>query len=319
MLYSREMDFYKGDKIVKIKSEYTGMFAALFSNVIFGFSFIFSKLALSVTEPLIILAVRFTVAFLVMNLLWLLGIIKLEFKGKNKKGLLLMGLAQPLLYFIFELYGLSLVSSALSGIIISLVPVGVLLISGVFLGEKPTKIQVICTLVSIVGVSLLSLLSNDGAKNYFLGVVLLLAAVISAAAFNILSRKESAIFSPFERTYAMFLIATIGFNIIAFSVFRGQYIGEIVSAFKNSNFIIAIVYLSVLSSVAAFMLFNYSTSKISAVRSASFSNIIAVVTVLAGLIILKERFSLLEILLCIPVIMGVWGVNYSGAKNSFNN
>lgn len=313
------MDFYKGDKIVKIKSEYTGMFAALFSNVIFGFSFIFSKLALSVTEPLIILAVRFTVAFLVMNLLWLLGIIKLEFKGKNKKGLLLMGLAQPLLYFIFELYGLSLVSSALSGIIISLVPVGVLLISGVFLGEKPTKIQVICTLVSIVGVSLLSLLSNDGAKNYFLGVVLLLAAVISAAAFNILSRKESAIFSPFERTYAMFLIATIGFNIIAFSVFRGQYIGEIVSAFKNSNFIIAIVYLSVLSSVAAFMLFNYSTSKISAVRSASFSNIIAVVTVLAGLIILKERFSLLEILLCIPVIMGVWGVNYSGAKNSFNN
>lgn len=312
-------DLNKGDRKLKIKSEYTGMFAALFSNVIFGFSFIFSKLALSVTEPLIILAVRFTVAFAVMNILWLFGVIKLDFKGKSKKGLILMGLAQPLLYFIFELYGLSLVSSALSGIIISLVPVGVLLISGVFLGEKPTKIQVVCTLVSIVGVSLLSLLSNDGAKNYFFGVVLLLAAVISAAAFNILSRKESMVFSPFERTYAMFLIATVGFNIIAFSVFRGQYIGEIVSAFKNTDFVIAIGYLSVLSSVAAFMLFNYSTSKISAVRSASFSNIIAVVTVLAGLIILKEHFSLLEILLCVPVIMGVWGVNYSGAKNTLND
>ena len=295
------------------------MAAALFSNVIFGFSFIFSKLALCVTEPLVILAVRFTVAFAVMNILWILGIIKLEFKGKSKKGLLFMGLAQPLLYFIFELYGLSLVSSALSGIIISLVPVGVLLISGVFLGEKPTKIQVLCTLVSIVGVSLLSVLSNDGAKNHFLGVILLLAAVISASAFNILSRKESATFSPFERTYAMFLIATVGFNVLAFSLLRGRYFLEIVRAFKSTDFIVAIIYLAILSSVAAFMLFNYSTSKISAVRSASFSNIIAVVTVLAGVIILREDFSVLEFLLCIPVIMGVWGVNYSGAKKLLND
>lgn len=304
---------------MSFKSENKGMAAALFSNVIFGFSFIFSKLALSVTEPLVILAARFTVAFAVMNILWLLGVIKLEFKGKDKKGLIFMGLAQPLLYFIFELYGLSLVSSALSGIIISLVPVGVLLISGVFLGEKPTKIQVLCTLISIVGVSLLSVLSNDGAKNHFLGVVLLLAAVISASAFNILSRKESAIFSPFERTYAMFLIATVGFNVLALSLLRGRYFVEIISAFKSSDFIIAIIYLAILSSVAAFMLFNYSTSKISAVRSASFSNIIAVVTVLAGVIILKENFSYLELLLCIPVIMGVWGVNYSGAKKSLND
>ena len=47
--------------------------------------------------------------------------------------------------------------------------------------------------------------------------------------------------------------------------------------------------IAVLSSVAAFMLYNYSTSVISAVRSSSFSNIITVVTVLAGVLILKEK------------------------------
>lgn len=296
---------------VNNKNTTFGMVAALVSNIIFGFSFIFSKLALSVAEPMIILAVRFTVAFAVLNILWVLGIIKLEFKGKSKKGLLLMAIAQPLLYFIFELYGLSLVSSALSGIIISLVPVGVLLISGVFLGEKPTKIQVLCTCVSIVGVSALSILSNDGNKNHLLGVVLLVLAVVAAAVFNILSRKESANFSPFERTYAMFLIATVGFNIIAFSKFGTSYFTHLVSSFKSSDFVIAILYLAVLSSVAAFMLFNYSTSKISAVRTASFSNIISVVTVLAGVVILKEKFSVMQLLLCVPVILGVFGVNYS--------
>lgn len=299
---------------MNIKKENLGMAAALVSNIIFGFSFIFSKMALTAAHPLVILAVRFTVAFAVMNLLWLFGVIKLSFKGKPKKGLLLMAIAQPLLYFIFELYGLNLVSSALSGIIISLVPVGVLLISGIFLGEKPTLLQIICTIISIIGVSALSVLSNDGNKNHLLGVILLLVAVIAAAVFNILSRKESASFSAFERTYAMFLIASVGFNIIALSVLGGSYFTEIVSAFKNGSFLIAILYLAVLSSVAAFMLFNYSTSKISAVRTASFSNIISVVTVLAGIIILKEELSVLEILLCVPVILGVWGVNYSKSK-----
>jgi len=194
------------------------------------------------------------------------------------------------------------------------VPVGVLVISTLFLRENPTKTQVFYTLVSIVGISAISILSNDGEKSYLLGVALLVGAVIAAAVFNILSRKEAEHYSPFERTYAMFFIATVGFNIIAFCVLGKGYFSEVVSAFQSSDFIIAIIYLSVLSSVAAFMLYNYSTSKISAVRSSSFSNIITVVSVLGGVIILKEKFSILELLLCIPVILGVWGVNYQKEK-----
>lgn len=287
-----------------------GMAAALAANIIFGFSFVFSKLALSVSHPLVILAVRFTVAFLLMNILWATGALKLNFKNKPKGKLLAMAVAQPLLYFILELYGLKMVSSALSGIIIALVPVGVLVISALFLSEKPTKKQVGFTLLSIAGISAISILSNDGQKNYFLGIALLVGAVIAAAVFNILSRSQAENYSPFERTYAMFLLATVGFNIIAFSVLGKGYFTEIATAFKSSDFIIAVFYLSVLSSVTAFMLYNYSTSKISAVRSSSFSNIITVVSVLGGVIILKENFSILELLLCIPVILGVWGVNY---------
>ena len=55
--------------------------AAILTNVIFGFSFLFSTVALRHAHPLLILQIRFTVAFAVLNLLWLLGIVKLDFKG----------------------------------------------------------------------------------------------------------------------------------------------------------------------------------------------------------------------------------------------
>ena len=291
------------------KQEFLGMMAALTANVIFGFSFIFSKLALSVTEPLVILAVRFSVAFLVLNLLLFTGKITISLKGKPKKRILLMGLCQPLLYFIFELYGLSLVSSALSGVIISLVPVAVMLLAVFLLKEKPTAVQVVCTVLSIGGVAGISILSNDNSKNYTLGVILLVFAVICAAVFNVLSRGESVNYNPFERTYVMFLLGAVGFNIIGLISMKGEYFPEILRAFSKPEFIIAILYLSVISSLLAFLLYNYSTSKISVVQSSSFSNIITVVTVIAGVVFLKESFSLIEYFICLLIVLSVWGVN----------
>ena len=301
---------------MNIKKQTIGTLAALIANLIFGLSFIFSKSALAVAHPLIILSVRFTVAFLALNLVVIFLPQTPKFKGKPKRNLLLMRFMQPLLYFIFELYGLSLVSSALSGVIIALVPVVVMLLATVFLKEKATSVQVACTVASIIGVSAVSIISNDGSKTHFLGVILLIGAVICAAVFNVLSRSESARFTPIERTYVMFLLAAIGFNIIAIAVLKGEYIPLVLSAVTNVKFLISIAYLAVLSSVAAFLLYNYSTTAISAVRASSFSNIITVVTVLAGVIILKEKFTILEYILCAVIILGVWGVNTFTAERT---
>lgn len=291
------------------KKQTFGIIAALLANIIFGFSFIFSKMALSVAEPIIILSARFTISFLVLNFLLIFRKFKLNYKGKPKFKLLLMGLMQPLLYFIFELFGLSLVSSALSGVIIALVPVVVMILAVFLLSEKPTVMQIICTALSITGVALISVISNDGSNNYILGVFLLVGAVICAAFFNVLSRGESARFSPFERTYIMFLLSTVGFNIMGAVVYKGEYISSIVTAFNYYEFSVSVAYLSVLSSVVAFLLYNYSTTVINVVQSASFSNIITVVTVIAGVVILKDNFGIWEYLLCALIILGVWGVN----------
>ena len=82
---------------------FLGILCALLANVIFGFSFIFSKTALSVSLPLVILSVRFTVAFLFLNVLLLFGAFKIDKKVFKSPALWLLGLAQPFLYFIFYL------------------------------------------------------------------------------------------------------------------------------------------------------------------------------------------------------------------------
>ncbi len=291
------------------KNEIWGSLAALIPNIIFGFSFLFSKIALEYAHPLIILAVRFTVAFLVLNVMWLLGIVKLNFKGKNLKKIIIMAVMQPLLYFIFELYGINATSSALSGVIISLVPVAVIILSSVFLKEKPTVFQIICSAVSLAAIAAISIMSNDGAADNLYGILLLLGAVICAAFFNILSRSESGKFTPFERTYMMFLVGSVGFNIIAVAVLRGDFLLELTDAAVSLEFWGAIGFLAILSSIVAFMLYNYATTKISAVRAASFSNIITVVSVLAGIFIMKEHLSIPQLICCAAIILGVWGVN----------
>ena len=227
-----------------------------------------------------------------------------------------MGLAQPFLYFIFELYGLSLISSALSGVIIALVPVGVMILSTIFLKEIPAPLQIVCTLISIVGISVMSIISNDGSKNHLLGKILVFGAVICASVFNILSRNESKRYTAFEKTYVMTLVGFIGFNLISLIKFKGSYISLSVSALKHSDFVFSILYLAIISSILAFFLYNYSTSKISVVQTASFSNIVTVVTVLAGVVILKEPFTLLQFILCAVIVLGVWGVNVFTPKKN---
>ena len=65
--------------------------AALLSNLIFGLSFMASRIALEHTTSAIMLSLRFAASVLIMLLLALTGIIKMDFRGKNVKSLLLLG------------------------------------------------------------------------------------------------------------------------------------------------------------------------------------------------------------------------------------
>ncbi len=196
------------------KNEKLALLFSFLGYAIFGFSFIFSKEALRIATPFVLLAARFTVAFLIMNGLVLTGKFKVNLRGKSIKLLLLLGIVQPVIYFICENYGIQLLSTSFVGTIIALMPVSSLVLSVILLREKVRLFQVACAVVSVAGVFFTTLGQAAGSFSW-IGFVLLLVAVLAASMFNVLSRKISEEFTAFERTYVMFALGCVTFITIA--------------------------------------------------------------------------------------------------------
>jgi drug/metabolite transporter (DMT)-like permease len=283
---------------------------------IFGFSFLFSKNAIESIGVFELLFARFLVAALLMTILIIFRIIEVDYKGKNLKPILIVAVWQPVIYFMAENSGLKYTTSSVAGVMIACIPVVVAILGVYILNEKPNKMQVISIIISISGVLTLLLLGgNLNTSGQLKGILFLLCAVLSAAMYNIFSRKASKLFTPIEITYVMMCVGTIVFGII----FMGDKLMN--SNFKNVmnisfNALVAIGYLGVLSSVGAFILANYTLSKLPAAQTSVFANLTTVVSVLAGVIFRNEGFGFYQFIGAFMIILGVFGTNYFASRRT---
>jgi drug/metabolite transporter (DMT)-like permease len=286
--------------------------AALGAQVIFGFSFMFTKMSLDYASPLTVIADRYIVAFLGLTVVMIVTKTKMKFH-KNIWKLILMSTFQPFFYFLFETYGIRMTTSGFSSIMISMIPV-VSMISGIFfLKEIPSPMQYVFATLSICGVVITSLASNADGTVTPLGIVLLMGAVFSSVGYNITSRKISSEFTVFERTYAMTIIGLISFNAIALIENIHNPL-KVISSFASAEYTLAILYLGVASSVVAFLFLNYANTYLPVAKTTVFSNITTVVSVVAGVIFLNEKLSSTTIISVFMIIVGVLGVQMLGIK-----
>ena len=285
--------------------------AAVASSLIFGFSFLAAKLALDRAEPSVLLSVRFLTAFLLMSLLLLTGRQKVSFRGKPVGKLLLMGFIQPVIYFICETNGIALTTASFSGVMIGLIPVAGVIVGVLFLKERCNALQALFTAGSVVGVAMTT---TGGFGNFSLpGFLYLVGAVLAAATFTAISRSLSGVFSAFERTYAMTFMGATVFTLTA--LFRNWgNAAAWAQPLTQPGFWAAILYLAGLSSVCAFLLFNYAVNHLSAGHASVMSNVTTVVSVLAGIFILGDTFTPLQLLGIAVIVLSVLGVSWQNGK-----
>lgn len=298
--------------------KYLPYLAGVTMAFIFGFSFIFSKAALETLSTFELLFLRFTTATITMSILILLGIVKVNLKGKNLKPLILVAFWQPIIYFIMETKGLQYTTSSEAGVMMAFIPVLVAILAAFLLDEKPSKLQWVFIAISVIGV--ISIVLGGGnleTKGQLKGIMFLLSAVFSAAMFNIYSRKASQDFTPYETTYSMMILGMVTFGLLY--LIQGSLTGDLNIISKiSSKVVVSIFYLGVLSSVFAFLLVNYSLSKLPASQSSVFANLTTVVSVVAGITIRGESFELYKLVGAVMIVVGVWGTNYFGLKANKN-
>ncbi len=296
--------------------KYLPILAGIVYSAIFGFSFLFTKNSLDYISPYQLLAYRFAVAAVFMSLLQVFKIININLKGKKIGLLLFLGLVQPIAYFSFETTGISYTTSAEAGLMISLIPVFVVILSSIILKEKPGKLQFLFVLLSVAGVIFITLMRGSiEIDNNYRGLLFLSGAVLAAALYNILSRKLSFSFNSYEITYIMMWTGAIFFNIIALIQQRGD-LRLYIEPFANTQVLVAVVYLGIFSSLLAFFLLNYTIAKINAIKAAVFANMTTVIAIIAGIIFRNEPFYWFQIIGSIIIITGVFGTNYSGYKRT---
>ena len=291
---------------MKNKQTIFAILAAILAQVIFGFSFLFTKICLNTASALIVIANRYFVAFIGLTIVMIVTKTTLHF-GRNFWKLLLMSLFQPIIYFLCETYGIRMTTSSFSAVMIAMIPI-VAMIGGIFfLGEKPSFWQYIFATLSTGGVIMTAVTEVGQGSVLPFGVILLVFAVISSAGYNITSRRISQEYSVLERTYAMTFIGFVIFTGLAFIENISNPL-LLVSSFSNLQYTGGIFYLGLVSSVIAFLCLNYANTHLPVAKTTIYSNLTTVVSVIAGVVCLNETFSRFAQFGVVMIILGVMGV-----------
>ncbi len=295
---------------------------ACIAFVIFGFSFMFSSIALSITSTMVLLCFRFTVAVITLTVVVavnsLVGRIRgkawfsFSLRGKPMGGLLLLGIVQPVLYLVFENSSIRYTSSAVTGTVLAVVPV-ICILADVFISrESVSKLQVVCAVACVAGVALVE--TGGETRISFLGFFCLLMTLVCDVGYYILSRRASRQFSPLEVTYVMFLMGMIVFVPAALIQGRGQMAELFLPAIQSAPFWGSVVFLGAVSSVGAYGLLNYANATLTNSEASLIGNIATVVSVLAGVLLLRDPFSPLQAIGVVVILVFVTLANLPKRK-----
>ncbi len=277
--------------------------------VLWGVSFVASKIVLDQIGPLPYMGVRFSLAAIVLAVLMaVLG--RPRFSLRTHGLIALTALSEPIAYFLFESYGLRIIGATTTSLIIALVPLAVMILAALFLHEKLHLRGVLAVVVSIGGIVLLVYgpdLFPSGADAGDLsaaavaaidpilrttGVLLVLGAVFSAAGYITLARSLTQKHDPIRLT----IVQTWWGAAFFFTLWQVTTPGTATVAEITPIVWGAIAFLVIGATVLAFMLYNWALKYERAGTAALYINAIPVITAFTSWIVLGETLVPIQLL-----------------------
>jgi len=267
-------------------------YAALVATMVFwGLSFVATKVALECIPTFTLVFARFLLAALIFLLLGQ-GRKWPTFNRNDHVKMVLLALFEPGLYFIFETIGLQYTSAPKTALIIATIPVVVLVLSALMLGERAGRASIVGIVLSFGGIVLLVIGDPEfgwSLEGSLLGDLLIGGAVISASLYMIFARDLGRSHSSSEITYVQIVYGAIFFCL--------PFLWEVPSLAWSSITLrssLAVIYLTAFSTVGAFLCYNYALSQVPVSRAAVFVNGIPVVTAIGAWLLLDERLTALQ-------------------------
>ena len=278
----------------------TAFLSLLLAMLIWGSSFIALKSTLIDTQPYTIIFLRMIIASLCF-VAFIKSFLKYKFTKSDIKLLLLLSLFEPALYFIFEVNALQYTSASQAGVITSTMPIITAIFAGILLKELITKKLILGSILSMIGVIILSTNANNTshAANPLLGNMLELGAMVCGAGYTIVAKHLGSKFSALFITASQSFLGAIFF--LPFFLYEYSHYG-----FHTSfSSILWILYLGIVVTLGGYGLYNFALTKIDASRAAVFINLIPIFSVTLGYFLLGERLNTIQIFASFVILIGV--------------
>ena len=259
---------------------------ALATILIWGTTYISTKVLLRDFTPIEILFLRFILGLGVLSLVRQ----KLPFRNWREERLYLgAGLTGVTLYFLLENIALTLTSASNVGVLVTVAPFFTALLSYLFLREEHLEARFFLGFVlALTGVALLSYSGCVTLKLNPLGDLLALSAALVWAVYSVLMKKIGRLGHPMiactRRTFFYGLLFMVpALFILDFSP-AWEKLGEPVNLL---NFL----FLGIGASALCFASWNWAVKILGAVRTSVYIYLVPAVTVATAVVVLDERIT----------------------------
>jgi drug/metabolite transporter (DMT)-like permease len=279
-----------------------GHLAALLTIVIWGTTFISTKILLTDFQPIEILFFRF-----LLGLLALLAVYPWRLRGTTPRQELTFaaaGLCGICLYYLLENIALTCTMASNVGVIISIAPFFTAILSH-FLLKEDGKLRANFFAGFVVAMIGIFLISCSGARLELnpLGDLLALLAALVWACYSILTKKISGYgYHTILTTRRVFLYGIL-FMVPALFLFDFRLD---LSRLANPVYLGNIVYLGLGASALCFVTWNFAVKVLGAVKTSIYIYMVPVITVATSALILQETITILSAIGTILTLAGLF-------------
>ncbi len=258
-------------------------------SVIWGLAFVAISVAVTLISPINLALLRWFIASAgYLMILPFLGKTKVKFDSKDLPRLLVISFANVPLYHLSLYYGQTTVSAAVAGLLLSVGPVFIVLLSRLSLNEPIGRKLAIALVIATVGTVILSI-SNVSGPSAYLGIIAVIITALAYALFAVLSK-------PLVVKYGALPVAiragTIG-TVMLLPVLSHSFVSQ-VSKLSALGWL-SVLYLSILSTVLGYSIFYTLVSKGTVSRLSIQLYLIPIVSVIGGALILGEKITIFTV------------------------
>jgi len=273
--------------MIKTRSIAAGHLAAVFSILIWGTTFVSTKVLLEDFSAYEILFFRFILCYIALFLTHPHFI-----KTKNLKEEILFlaaGFSGVTMYFLLQTVALTYTLSSNVGIIVSVAPFFTAVLAHFFLKGEPLRPQVFFGfIVAMAGITLIIFNGSFILKLNPKGDILAVLACLFWAVYSILMRKVSELdYNNTDCTRRVFFYGTL--FLIPALMFSDFHLG-LVRFSKPAN-VLNLLFLGLGASALCFVIWNWSISVLGAAKTSIYIYLIPVINILVSYLILHEKLT----------------------------